>query len=91
MSLPEKLSVNKFELDEGHPHIVVNNEVCDAVCKTKACLFVCPSGVYTEQDGKIIADWAGCVECGTCKAACPAEALTWDYPRGGFGIIYRYG
>lgn len=91
MSLPEKLSVNKYELDEGHPHIMVNTEVCDVVCKTKACLFVCPAGVYSEQEGKIVADWGGCLECGTCKAACPAEALSWEYPRGGFGVIYRYG
>ncbi len=91
MSVDEKLSVNKYELDEGNPHIFVNTEICNAVCKTKACLFVCPANVYSEQDGKIIADWAGCLECGTCRTACPEEALTWEYPRGGFGIIYRYG
>jgi len=91
MSIPEKLAVNKYELDEGHPHIQVKTEICNSVCKTKACLFICPAGVYSEQEGKIVADWAGCVECGTCKAACPAEALVWEYPRGGFGIIYRYG
>ncbi len=90
MSIPEKLAINKYELDEGHPHIELNNEICQK-CVDKACLFVCPAGVYTEQDGKIMADWAGCLECGTCKAACPTEALTWVYPRGGFGIIYRYG
>jgi ferredoxin like protein len=90
ISMPEKLAINKYELDEGHPHIELNNEICQ-VCVDKACLFVCPAGVYTEQDGKIMADWAGCLECGTCKAACPTEALTWVYPRGGFGIIYRYG
>jgi ferredoxin like protein len=91
LSIPEKLGVNKYELDEGHPHIEVNNEVCQAKCGDKFCLFVCPAGVYSEQDGKIVADWAGCLECGTCKAACPAEALKWVYPRGGFGVNYRYG
>ena len=90
MSIPEKLAINKFELDEGHPHIELNNEICQE-CVDKACLFICPAGVYTEQDGKIMADWAGCLECGTCKAACPTEALTWVYPRGGFGVMYRYG
>ena len=91
MSIPEKLAINKYELDEGHPHIEVDNEICQKVCGDKACLFVCPAGVYTEQEGKILADWAGCLECGTCKAACPGEALKWFYPRGGFGILYRYG
>lgn len=91
MSIPEKLGINKYELDEGHPHIQVNNEVCQKECGTKMCLFICPAAVYSEHNGVVTADWAGCVECGTCKAACPSEALQWEYPRGGFGIIYRYG
>jgi len=92
MSVPEKLSINKYELDEGVSHIEVNNEICKKICKTRACLFVCPAGVYVEQeDGTIVPDFAGCLECGTCKAACPTEALKWFYPRGGFGVIYRYG
>jgi len=91
MSVPEKLSINKYELDDGHPHIEVHTEICNSICKTKACLFVCPANVYTEQEGKIVADWAGCLECGTCRAACPTDALQWEYPRGGFGVIYRYG
>lgn len=91
MSVAEKLSINKYELDDGHPHIEVNNEVCQTICKSKACLFVCPANVYSEQDGVIIADWAGCLECGTCRAACPHDALKWEYPRGGFGVVYRHG
>jgi ferredoxin like protein len=87
----EKLSVNKYELDEGHPHIEVNEEVCRAKCSHLACLYVCPANVYSEQNGRIVADWAGCLECGTCKVACPPQALHWEYPRGGFGIIYRQG
>jgi ferredoxin like protein len=90
-SVTEKLAVNKFELDEGHPHIVVNEEVCRAKCANLACLFVCPANVYSEQNGKIVADWAGCLECGTCKVACPGDALQWEYPRGGFGVVYRSG
>lgn len=91
MSVPEKLAVDKFELDEGHSHIAINQEVCREVCTTRPCLFVCPAKVYTEQNGEILVDWAGCLECGTCQVACPHEALTWHYPRGTFGIHYRYG
>jgi ferredoxin like protein len=91
MSIQEKLSINKYELDEDHPHIEVNNEICNAVCKIRPCLHVCPAEVYTEKDGDVMVDYAGCLECGTCKVACPHEALTWEYPRGGFGITYRYG
>ena len=91
MSVTEKIAVNKYELDEGYPHIEVNNEICQAKCGDKFCLFVCPAEVYSEHDGLIVAEWAACLECGTCKAACPHEALSWVYPRGGFGIVYRNG
>ncbi|NPV74148.1 MAG: ferredoxin family protein, partial [Pelotomaculum sp.] len=37
-------------------------------------------------------DYAGCLECGTCRAVCPKEgAIAWGYPRGGFGVSFRYG
>jgi len=91
ISVAEKLSVNKYELDEGVPHISVDNAICQQQCQLKPCLFVCPANVYTEQNGEIMVDWAGCLECGTCKVACPTEALDWEYPRGGFGVIYRHG
>lgn len=91
MGLPEKLAANKYELDEHHPHIEIDNEVCRTMCRDRACLFICPAGVYSERDGDIVAEWAACLECGTCKVACPAQALSWTYPRGGFGIIYRSG
>jgi ferredoxin like protein len=91
ISVAEKLSVNKYELDEGVPHISVDNAICQQQCQLKPCLFVCPANVYTEQNGEIMVDWAGCLECGTCKVACPSAALHWEYPRGGFGVIYRHG
>jgi ferredoxin like protein len=89
MGVPEKLAVNKYELDE-ESHIAIDQEVCRRVCRSKTCLFICPAQVYTEQNGQVVADHAGCLECGTCLVACPHEALHWKYPRGGFGIVYRY-
>ncbi len=91
MSVEERLALNKFELDEGHPHILVNHEICREKCTLQPCLFVCPAKLYSEQNGEIIVEWAGCLECGTCQVACDYEALTWHYPRGTFGINYRYG
>jgi len=78
-------------LDEGFPHIELDNKICQKICKHKACLFICPAGVYTEQDGNIMVEWAGCLECGTCKSVCPSDALKWSFPRGNFGVVYRYG
>ncbi len=91
LSVAEKLAVNKYELDEGHPHIKVHEQVCREKCPDLACLFVCPANVYSEQNGHIVADWAGCLECTTCTVACPSEGLEWVYPRGGFGVVYRNG
>ncbi|HVJ48679.1 ferredoxin family protein [Desulfitobacterium sp.] len=90
VSLPDKLSLNKFEVDEGEPHILINNDLCKS-CQPKSCLLVCPAGLYSELNGEIIVEWAGCLECGTCRAICEKEAIDWKYPRGGFGIIFRQG
>jgi len=91
MSISEKLAIDKFALDEGRPHIIVRQDVCRRVCKEKLCLFVCPAKLYSEQNGEVIVEWAGCLECGTCQVACKHQALSWEYPRGSFGIHYRYG
>jgi len=90
MSVPEKLSINKYELDESS-HITVNQQVCKEVCKNRICLFICPAKVYTEKNGEIFVDHAGCLECGTCMVACNNKAIQWKYPEGGFGIVYRNG
>lgn len=90
MSLVDKLALNKFQVDEGEPHIRINQDTCRN-CKEKYCLLVCPAGLYSEQNGQITVEWAGCLECGTCLALCKRGALAWQYPRGGFGIIYRQG
>ena len=89
-TLPEKLSLDKFMVNEGSPHIIINNEICKK-CADKFCLFACPAGLYTEQNGEIIVEWAGCLECGTCLQVCSNCALDWKYPQGGYGIIYRQG
>ncbi|NLL52189.1 MAG: ferredoxin family protein [Peptococcaceae bacterium] len=90
LSIPEKLALNKFEVNEGNPHIIIDNTKCQS-CQPKSCLTVCPAELYSEQNGEIIVEWAGCLECGTCRAVCPQGAISWEYPIGGFGIIYRQG
>lgn len=88
---PELLALDHFDIDEGHPHIEIDHEVCAARCTTRWCLTVCPADVYREQDGRVVPDFAACLECGTCVVACVPEALSWHYPDGGFGVQYRYG
>jgi ferredoxin-like protein FixX len=41
--------------------------------------------------GGMVVEYAGCLECGTCKIACTLKAIIWDYPKGEFGVQYRFG
>ena len=90
LSLSDKLVLNKFNVNEGEPHIIINNQICRK-CSKKYCLFACPAGLYTELNEEITVEWAGCLECGTCLAICENSAIDWKYPQGGFGISYRHG
>lgn len=90
-TLAQRLGANRFEIDEEGSHIVVDQELCRTTGTGKAIIAVCPAGVYREQDGEILVDYAACLECGTCLAVAAPGALTWHYPRGGFGVNYREG
>jgi ferredoxin like protein len=85
------LSFNKYLVDDEEKHITIKKEIC-AGCRTRPCIPACPAGLYVLKDQEMSIDPAGCLECGTCRVVCPfPEAIDWNYPRGGFGISYRYG
>ena len=43
-------------------------------------------------DGRVLFSYEGCVECGTCRIVCNEfDNVEWTYPRGGYGIQYRFG
>lgn len=89
MKIDAKLGLNVFKLDK-EPHIVVDNEICQTVCIQRVCLTVCPADLYELDDqGRIVVNWEGCLECGTCLICCDNRALTWTYPRGEYGVQYR--
>ncbi|MFQ6014204.1 MAG: ferredoxin family protein [Anaerolineae bacterium] len=92
MNVEAKLGLNVFKLDK-ESHITIDHQVCNRVCQKKYCLFVCPARVYTwnEERQEVHADFEGCLECGTCLITCQDQALTWHYPRAGFGVQYRFG
>ncbi len=92
MSIPQRLNVNRYELDEEESHIEVNQELAKATGTGKRIVAVCPAHVYAEEaDGTISVEYAACLECGTCLAVASPGALTWHYPRGGMGIQFREG
>ncbi len=91
LSIEQLLGLDKFVVDDQEAHIRVNKEIC-STCRTKPCTFACPAGLYSVKDGELHFDYAGCLECGTCRVACPKQgAIEWNYPRGGFGVSFRYG
>jgi ferredoxin like protein len=89
MDIEDKLTKVRLNVDTG-PHIKVDTQLCE-ICQEKSCLYVCPVQNYTLDDGKIVFSWQACMECGACRVACPKGAVTWKYPRGGFGVCLRYG
>ena len=90
-SIASRLAKNVYETDEGNPHIVVDQEAVRAGGLASLLVRICPAHVYSlEKDGTVSAEWAACLECGTCLALAP-KAVSWHYPAGGMGISYREG
>jgi ferredoxin like protein len=84
-----KLAQNLFKLDK-EPHITIDQRVCATVCRNRACIAVCPADLYEiNENREVIVNWEGCLECGACMICCNNGALSWSYPRGGFGVQYR--
>jgi ferredoxin like protein len=90
-TVSERLGAGRFEIDEEESHIHVDQELCRTTGTGRAIIAVCPAGVYSERDGEIQVEYAACLECGTCLAVAAPGALTWHYPRGGFGVSFREG
>ena len=91
-SLNDRLARNSYNLDEAMGHIEVNQELARRTGTGKRLVRICPAQVYGEApDGTITVNYAACLECGTCLAVASPGTLTWHYPRGGFGVVYREG
>ena len=91
MNIEAKLGLDVFKVDT-EPHIVINHEICQAKCQIRYCLNICPADLYTlDKQDEVQVNYVGCLECGACLIACEHEALTWQYPRAGYGVQYRFG
>ena len=89
LSIEERLGLNKYVIDK-EPHIKVKYEICKT-CMEKICVYVCPAGLYVvDEQGQLHFNYEGCLECGTCRIACPHGAVEWNYPKGGKGIHYQF-
>ncbi len=84
------LGLNRFEVDEGNPHIVLVDDIDPA--EFNKLVRVCPAALYRVENGTPSFDYAGCLECGTCRIACGDTLIKqWQNPQPTMGIQYRYG
>lgn len=93
IKVEEKLYHNRYLVDEGRPHIAITTNGKPPSAALQSLVNVCPAGCYgREEDGSISVTTDGCMECGTCRIICAATGeLSWNYPRGGYGILFKFG
>ncbi|MCE5182115.1 MAG: ferredoxin family protein [Betaproteobacteria bacterium] len=94
VKVEEKLFQNRYRVDSDRPHVkIVKPDVCEYECQTRQCTVCCPAGCYTlEGNGKVVLIADGCLECGTCRIICDDyRNVDWEYPRGGYGILFKFG
>jgi ferredoxin like protein len=79
-------------VDQRHPHIKVRPHD-NPTPALLSLLTACPAGCYELNDrGQVEVSTDGCMECGTCRVICDATGdIKWNYPRGGFGVLFKFG
>ena len=89
--IDDLLMTIKYFTDEQEIHLqLIDAEVC--VSCDQPCLFFCPVGAYQkQQDGHMVIAFQSCIECGSCRLMCTHNNVNWKYPRGGFGVAYKFG
>lgn len=93
LALADKLYRTKIETDPAHPHIETIDEIC-RVCGNRVCLTVCPAEVYKadpNDPSRVAVSHENCLECGSCRKACPYQGIRWSFPDGERGVKYRFG
>ncbi|MEW6662531.1 MAG: ferredoxin family protein [Bacillota bacterium] len=78
---------------DNRSHISIKDEQkCREKCDNKPCTFICPSEVFNWdwEEEEISFKYQRCIECGVCAIACPQANIFLEYPRGGYGVQYKY-
>lgn len=91
VNVDELLSVNKYEVDEENAHIELIEDPSDE--EFRKLVLLCPAALYKiDEDGSKSFDYAGCLECGTCRIACEGTIVKkWENPQPTMGVEYRFG
>lgn len=90
-TIDDKLYLTRFIPDEESHLWIINEDECREKCPDKVCTIFCPAKVYSWEKNKMHVAYEGCLECGTCKYGCPFDNIGWKNPRGGFGVMYKFG
>lgn len=95
VSVDGYLGANRYAVDEENAHIELSEEdyVLLPADEFGKLVRVCPAGLYkVDETGRRSFDYAGCLECGTCRIACEGTIVKkWENPQPMMGVIYRYG
>jgi ferredoxin like protein len=88
----EKLYQNRYVVDAGRGHIKIAPHDKPSA-NLMAMITLCPAGCYSlNEAGKMEIATDGCFECGTCRVLCePSGEVEWNYPRGGYGVLFKFG
>ena len=83
VNVDEFLAIDKYEVDDEDPD---TEEFLKLVR-------VCPAALYKiDENGAKSFDYAGCLECGTCRIACGGTIVEkWENPQPTMGVEYRFG
>jgi ferredoxin like protein len=90
--IEDKLFQNRYLVDQGRAHIKVRPHTVPSPALL-ALLKACPARCYElNNKGQVEIAVDGCIECGTCRIiAEPTGDITWSYPRGGYGVLFKFG
>ncbi len=88
----DKLFYNRYLVDAGRPHIKVRPHTTPTPA-LRTLLKACPGRCYELNDsGQVEVTVDGCLECGTCRVIGePTGDIEWSYPRGGYGVLFKFG
>jgi ferredoxin like protein len=91
-NIDSKLFQNRYLVDAGRPHITIAPHVTPSK-ELRSLTHTCPAGCYrANEQGQVEVSVDGCLECGTCRIVCePQGDIVWSYPRGGFGVMFKFG
>ncbi len=91
VNVDKYLGLNKYEVDEACAHIELVDDPADV--EFDKLIMVCPAALYKrDADGVKSFDYAGCLECGTCRIACGDTIIKkWVNPGPTMGVEYRFG